>query len=66
MPHTGYNLVTLGTVYNHWVVQVNRLLQVLTHRDKFVSQQRQVSVDLQRQVDSQESRAIIIAAQHEC
>ena len=26
-------LVTLGTVYNHRVIQLNR--QVLTHRDKF-------------------------------
>ena len=36
-PQTGYNLVTLGTVYNHPVIQVNRLSQVLTHRDKLWS-----------------------------
>ena len=31
----GTILVTLGTVYNHWVIQVNRLSLVLAHRDKF-------------------------------
>ena len=37
MPLTGYNLVILGTMYNHRVIQVNRLSQVLAHRDKFRS-----------------------------
>ena len=32
---TGYNFTTLGAVYNHGVIQVNRLSLVLTHRDKF-------------------------------
>ena len=35
IPHTGYNLATLGALYKHRVIQVNRLSQVLAHRDKF-------------------------------
>ena len=37
IPHTSDNLATLGAVYNHRVIQVNRLSQVLDHRDKFKS-----------------------------
>ena len=35
IPHTSDNLATLGAVYKHRVIQVNRLSQVLAHRDKF-------------------------------
>ena len=35
MPHTSDNLATLGALYKHRVIQVNRLSQVLAHRDKF-------------------------------
>ena len=39
MPHTSDNLATLGALYKHRVIQVNRLSQVLhvAHRDKFRS-----------------------------
>ena len=37
MPHTSDTLATLGAVYKHRVIQVNRLSQVLAHRDKFRS-----------------------------
>jgi hypothetical protein len=35
IPHTSDNLATLGALYKHRVIQVNRLSQVLAHRDKF-------------------------------
>ena len=37
IPHTGYSLATLGALYQHRVIQVNRLSQVLAHRDEFRS-----------------------------
>ena len=42
--HTNCNLATLGTVYNHWVIQVNRLSQVLAHRDKLRGFRRETPV----------------------
>ena len=35
IPHTSDSLATLGALYKHRVIQVNRLSQVLAHRDKF-------------------------------
>ena len=32
IPHTSDNLATQGAVYKLWVIQVNRLSQVLTHK----------------------------------
>ena len=37
IPHKRDNLATLGAVFKHRVIQVNRLSQVLAHRDKFRS-----------------------------
>ena len=37
IPHASDNLATLGAVYKHRVIWVNRLSQVLIHRDKFRS-----------------------------
>ena len=37
IPHSSDNLATLGAVYKQRVIQLNRLSQVLAHRDKFRS-----------------------------
>ena len=37
IPHTSDNMATMGAIYKHRVIQVNRLSQALAHRDKFRS-----------------------------